>query len=160
MNMYTKFTAVIAFSFFLISPGVYSQVSTQRVLTLCEAEAMVKAAEQRAKEDNWNVAISIVDAGGHLICLHKMDGTQVGSVEVSQKKAKAAVFYKRPTKVFQDQVSSGNNAIMLLPNVIASEGGVPIMHEEKAIGAIGVSGVTAAQDGIIANAALEVLESN
>ena len=130
------------------------------MLTLAEAESMVKAAEQRAKQDNWNVVISIVDAGGHLICLHKMDGTQVGSVEVSQKKAKAAVFFNRPTKVFQDLVSSGNNAIILLPNVVASEGGVPILDNGKAIGAIGVSGVTSAQDGIIANAALEVLKSN
>lgn len=146
--------------FFLVSPDVYSQGSTQRVLTLAEAEAMVKAAEQRAIQDNWNVVISIVDAGGHLICLHKMDGTQIGSVEVSQKKAKAAVFFNRPTKVFQDQVTSGNNAILVLPNVIASEGGVPILHEGITIGAIGVSGVTSAQDGIIANAALEVLQSN
>lgn len=156
MNLHIKFTTLLAFSFLLISPEVFSQTATQRVLTLAEAESMVKAAEQRAKQDNWNVVISIVDAGGHLICLHKMDGTQIGSVEVSQKKAKAAVFYNRPTKVFQDQVSGGNNAIMLLPNVIASEGGVPILHEGKSIGAIGVSGVTSAQDGIIANAALEV----
>ncbi len=157
MIMRIKFIALLAFSFFIISLEVFSQTATQRVLTLSEAELMVKAAEKRAKQDNWNVVISVVDAGGHLICLHKMDGTQIGSVEVSQKKAKAAVYYNRPTKVFQDQVSSGNNAIMLLPNVVASEGGVPILHEGKVIGAIGVSGVTSAQDGIIANAALDVL---
>lgn len=160
MNQNKKFNALLAFLFFIISPVVFSQTASQRVLTLAEAESMVKAAEQRAQQDNWNVVISIVDAGGHLICLHKMDGTQVGSVEVSQKKAKAAVFYNRPTKVFQDQVSGGNNAIMLLPNVVASEGGVPIQQDGRAIGAIGVSGVTSAQDGIIANAAIEALKSN
>lgn len=148
---------ILCVLFLFSSLDVFSQTAVQKVLTLSEAESMVKAAEERAKQDNWNVVISIVDAGGHLICLHKMDGTQIGSIEVAQKKARAAVLYKRPTKVFEDGLKSGNNGLMLLPNVIASEGGVPIIHDDKVIGAIGVSGVTSAQDGIIANAALEVL---
>lgn len=86
-----------------------------------------------------------------------MDGVQIASIDVAQKKAKAAAFYRRPTKSFEDALKSGNTGIILLPDVIASEGGVPIIHEGTVIGAIGVSGVTSAQDGIIAEAALEVL---
>lgn len=135
-----------------------AQSNMQKILTLADAKSLVKAAEERAGKDNWNVVIAIVDAGGHLIYLQRMDGAQIGSVEVAQKKARAAVLFKRPTKIFEEGVKSGNNGIMLLPNVIASEGGVPILHENKVIGAIGVSGVTSADDGIIANAALEGFE--
>lgn len=151
-----KSIALSALCLILFLPNVYSQSIEQKVLTLEEAQLMMAAAEKRAKQDNWNVVISIVDAGGHLICLHRMDGAQIGSVEVSQKKAVASVYFKRPTKAFEDAINNGNNALLLLPHVIASEGGIPILHEGKVIGAIGVSGVTAAQDGIIAHAALEV----
>ncbi|HLW21272.1 MAG TPA: heme-binding protein [Cyclobacteriaceae bacterium] len=154
--MRLKFITLFALCLILFLPTAFSQTIEQKVLTLAEAQLMMAAAEKRAKQDNWNVVISIVDAGGHLICLHRMDGAQIGSVEVSQKKALASVLFKRPTKAFEDAINGGNNGILLLPNVIASEGGVPIVHEGKVIGAIGVSGVTSAQDGIIANAALKV----
>ena len=143
--------------FISVSYQAISQSLQQKVLSLEEAETMIKAAQARASQDNWNVVIAIIDAGGHLICLHRMDNTQIGSVEVAQKKAKAALYFKRPTKAFQDAIEAGNTGMMLLPNVIASEGGVPIMHEGQVIGAIGVSGVTSAQDGIIAKAALDTL---
>jgi glc operon protein GlcG len=156
MNMRLKFIALLIFLLPAFDQEAFSQSIEQKVLTLAEAQLIVKSAEERAKQDKWNVVISVVDAGGHLICLHRMDGAQIGSVEVSQQKAKTAVYFKRPTKVFQDLVTGGNTAILGLPNVVASEGGVPIIHEGKVIGAIGVSGVTSAQDGIIANAALEV----
>ena len=142
---------------FLVSAAAMAQTS-QRTLSLDEVKSMVKAAEERAKKDNWNVVIAIVDAGGHLLYLQRMDGVQIASIEVAQKKAKAAAFYKRPTKVFEEGLKSGNQGLMLLPGVIASEGGVPILHDGKVIGAIGVSGVTSAEDGIIANAAVDALQ--
>ena len=141
----------------LVSAAAMAQ-NSQRTLSLEEVKSMVKAAEERAKKDNWNVVIAVVDAGGHLVYLQRMDGVQTASIEVAQKKARAAVLYKRPTKVFEDGLKSGNSGLMLLPNVIASEGGVPIIHDGQAIGAIGVSGVTSAEDGIIANAAVEALK--
>ena len=154
--MRTRLFAVMAIALLLGTSEGFSQ-QQQKVLTLAEAREMLQAAENRAKQDNWNVVITIVDAGGHLLLLHRMDGVQIASVEVAQKKAKAAAYYRRPTKAFEDALKSGNTGIMLLPNVIASEGGVPIMHEGQVIGAIGVSGVTSAEDGIIAEAALKVL---
>jgi glc operon protein GlcG len=108
-------------------------------------------------EDNWTVVITIIDAGGHPILLRRVDGTQIGSIEIALQKAKTAVFYKRPTKAFQDGVAAGNNGILNLPNVLPFEGGLPIMHDGAVIGGIGVSGVTAAQDGIIAQAGIDAL---
>lgn len=142
---------------FVMSASAMAQ-NSQRTLDLEEVKAIAQAAEERAKKDNWNVVIAIVDAGGHLLYLQRMDGVQIASIEVAQKKAKAAALYKRPTKVFEDGLKSGNQGLMLLPGVIASEGGVPIVHDGQVIGAIGVSGVTSAQDGIIANAAIDVLK--
>ena len=156
MNIRFKLIALLIIILPVFDQEAFSQGIEQKVLTLAEAQLIVKSAEERAKQDKWNVVISVVDAGGHLICLHRMDGAQIGSVEVSQQKAKTAVYFKRPTKVFQDLVAGGNTAILGLPNVVASEGGIPIVHEGQVIGAIGVSGVTSAQDGIIAKAALEV----
>src|SRR5690606_5344028 len=132
--------------------------SSPSTLNLEDVKSMVKAAEERAKKDNWNVVIAIVDAGGHLVYLQKMDSVQLASREVAQKKARAAALYRRPTKVFEEGLKSGNQGLMLLPGVIASEGGVPIIHDGQVIGAIGVSGVTSAQDGIIANAAVDALK--
>ena len=142
---------------FGISAAAMAQDS-QRTLNLEEVKSMVKAAEERAKKDNWNVVIAVMDAGGHLVYLQRMDGVQIASIEVAQKKAKAAAFYKRPTKVFEEGLKSGNQGLMLLPGVIASEGGVPIVHDGQVIGAVGVSGVTSAEDGIIANSAIDALK--
>lgn len=156
--MRTGLMIIFVAFFSMASHKALSQTTEQRILTLADAQQIADAAEKRATEDNWNVVIAIVDAGGHLISLRRMDGAQVGSVEVAQQKAKTSLYFKRPTKVFQDLVSEGNNAILALPNVIASEGGLPIQHEDRVIGAIGVSGVTSEQDGIIAKAALEALD--
>ncbi|MEX0927766.1 MAG: heme-binding protein [Balneolales bacterium] len=147
----------IAAVLILISADVYAQQVTTKVLTLEEAKTMADAAEERARQDNWNVVITIVDAGGHAILLRRMDGTQIGSIEVAQRKAQAAVYYKRPTKAFQDEVSGGNYIMMELPGAIPFEGGLPVMDDGRVIGSIGVSGVTAVQDGIIAQAGLDAL---
>ena len=130
---------------------------TQPFLILEDAQRISDAAESRARQDKWNVVIAVMDAGGNLISLRKMDGTQVGSVEVAQAKAKTAVFFKRPTKSFQDAVAEGNHHVISLPNVTAVEGGLPIFIDGVIVGSIGVSGVTAAQDGIIAEAGLKAL---
>lgn len=142
---------------FVMSASAMAQ-NSQRTLAFEEVKAIAQAAEERAKKDNWNVVIAIVDAGGHLLYLQRMDGVQIASIEVAQKKAKAAALYKRPTKVFEDGLKSGNQGLMLLPGVIASEGGVPIVHDGQVIGAVGVSGVTSAEDGIIANSAIDALK--
>jgi glc operon protein GlcG len=135
----------------------FSQNHTQPFLNLEEAKRIADACEERAIQDKWNVVIAILDGGGHLIYLRKMDGTQIGSVEVAQAKAKSAVYFKRSTKVFEDLVNGGNTRILSLPNAIPVEGGIPIFKEGVCIGAIGISGVSSDQDGIIGEAGLKAL---
>jgi uncharacterized protein GlcG (DUF336 family) len=132
------------------------EAQTIRQLTLADAEKISQAAESRARQDNWNVVIVIMDAGGNLVLLRRMDGTQIGSIDVAQKKAETAVKFRRPTKVFEDSVKGGNVHILSL-GVAAVEGGVPLMVDGQVVGSIGISGVTSAQDGIIAAAGAEAL---
>lgn len=142
---------------FLLPVFAFAQGTHKPVLTLEDAKRMADAAEAKAKQENWNVVIAILDDGGHLITLRRMDGAQLGSIDLAQTKAKTAVFYKRASKVFEDQVTQGNLRPLSMPNVFASEGGVPIIKDGVIIGAIGVSGVTSVQDGIVAAAGLGVL---
>lgn len=145
-------TICLALVFLVSVPAMAQQ--TARVLNLEDAQRISDAAEARARQDNWNVVIAVLDAGGHLIALRRMDGTQIGSVDVAMQKASTAVKFKRPTKVFEDGVKSGNVHILSL-GIAAVEGGLPIRDGDHVIGSIGVSGVTSAQDGIIAAAGLE-----
>jgi glc operon protein GlcG len=126
-------------------------------LTLDDAKRIADAAEERARQNNWNVVITIVDGGGHLILLRRIDGVQTASIDIAIQKARTAVFYKRSTKIFQDRLSAGENAILSLPDMMPFEGGLPIVKDGIVIGAIGVSGVTAEQDGIIARAGVDGL---
>lgn len=144
-------------AFVLLPLFGFAQGKMKPILTLEEATRIADAAEAKAKAENWNVVITILDEGGHLILLRRMDGVQIGSIELAQTKAKTAVYYKRPSKIFEDQVTQGNNRPLTMPQVFASEGGVPIIKDGVMIGAIGVSGVTSIQDGIIAAAGLAVL---
>lgn len=129
-----------------------AQLATKRSMTLAAAKQIAAAAEAEAVKNHWNVVIAILDDGANLVYLQKMDETQVGSLEVAQEKARSAVKFKRPTKVFEDAVVGGRNAILKLPGALPVEGGLPLMLDGKIIGAIGVSGVTSQQDGQIAAA--------
>ncbi|MEX0685664.1 MAG: heme-binding protein [Balneolales bacterium] len=150
-----KALGILFICLLLISETTIAQQATRRILTQEDAKNLIAAAEERAAQDEWNVVIVIVDAGGHLLGLTRMDNVQLSSIEIAIQKAKAAAFYRRPTKVFQDRHAGGETGVLALPGVMPFEGGVPIEYDGRIIGAIGVSGVTAAQDGMIANAALE-----
>ena len=102
--------------------------------------------------------IAIVDEGGHLIYLQRMDETQIASVEIAPKKARTAAMFKRPSKVFEDRANAaGGMNVLALPGVLPSEGGLPIAVDGKVIGGIGVSGVLSSQDGLVAKAGLEAM---
>lgn len=107
-----------------------------------QAMKIAAAAQVKAKELGQRVIISIVGPAGDLIYFTKMDGAQYGSIAISQKKARAAATYRRPTKIFEDLLAKGGPTLTLLtlPGVIASAGGIPIMIGGKVAGAIGVSG--------------------
>ena len=129
-------------------------------ITLDAAKKALAAAEAEAKKNNWNVVISIVDTGGQLVTMSRLDNTQFGSIEVAREKAYSAVAFRRPTKVFQDAIAKGGENVRLLNLTGASmlEGGIPILVDGKIIGAIGVSGVTSAQDAQIAQAGIDALK--
>jgi len=129
-------------------------------ITLADAKKVAAAAEAHALSKQWGVVIAIVDTGGNLVYLQKQDGTQIGSLEVAQAKARTANNFKRPTKAFQDGVASGgeNLRILSLPSAIAVEGGELIISDGKIIGAIGVSGLQAAQDTEVAKAGTVVIK--
>ena len=120
------------------------------MLTLEDARRITVAARRAATENNWNVVIAVVDDGGHLISLERMDGTQKGSVRVAEQKARTAILFKRPTKAFEDAVLQGRPVMMTMPDVICLEGGLPLIRDGVYVGAIGVSGVKSSEDGIVA----------
>jgi uncharacterized protein GlcG (DUF336 family) len=152
--------AVVAMSAVMTAANLTASAAdlpTKRTLTLEVARQIAAAAEKHARENKWNVCIAIVDDGGHLIYFQRLDGTQYGSVNVSQRKAQTAIGFKRPSKTFEEGVAGGRNALLGLPGAVPLEGGLPLVIDGEMIGAIGVSGVTAQQDGMIAQAGADSL---
>lgn len=145
--------ALLAFAAFPLS----AQVATKPTLTLEMAKKVAAKAAAEAAKNNWTVVIAIVDDGANLVYLEKVDGTQIGSIEVAQAKARTAILFKRPSKIFEERVAAGANAIIALPGALPIEGGLPLVVNNTHIGAIGVSGVTSAQDGQIAAAGVTAL---
>jgi len=135
-----------------------AQLADKKAMTLDAAKKMVAASEAEAMKNKWNVVIAVVDDGGHLVYLQRMDGTQTGSIDVAIGKARTAMAFKRPTKVFDD-LAKTRPSIMSLGDVTLLEGGVPIKVGEQVVGAIGVSGVTSQQDAQIAEAGLAALDA-
>lgn len=135
------------------------QSAQQPALTLEAANRIADAAQAEATRNKWNVVIAILDGGAHLVHLRRMDGAQLGSVVVAQEKAKSAVLFRRPTKAFAEAVASGRTAVLRLPGAIPIEGGVPLVVGDHVVGAVGVSGVTAEQDGQIAQAAVKAFSA-
>jgi glc operon protein GlcG len=124
------------------------------------AHKAIMAAAAEAKKHNWKMSISVVDPAGNLVAHATMDGTQYASITISQAKARTAALYRRPSGIFQNAVNSGTpNALSLLglTNGAASEGGFPIVVDNKLIGAIGASGGIFTQDAVTAKAGLEAL---
>lgn len=125
---------------------------TKPILSLEDAKRIASAAEAEARANNWNVAVAVVDDGGHLLYLQRSHDTQFGSVDTAIMKANASVAFKRPTKTSEDAVLSGRLIHLALPGVIPAEGGIPVLHNGVVIGGVGVSGVRSFQDGQIAQA--------
>jgi uncharacterized protein GlcG (DUF336 family) len=141
----------------LASLNASAQLADKKVLTLDGAKKVAAAAEAEARKNNWNVVIAVVDDGGHLVYLQRIDGTQTGSIEVAIQKARTAQAFKRPTKVFEDAIAGGRNALIALHGALPLEGGLPIVVGGQLVGAIGVSGVKSTEDGQIAKAGADSL---
>jgi glc operon protein GlcG len=149
-----KFLIVIfalIYSFPFISNAQQLKLATKPVLTLEAVKAIAKISSEYAARNKWDVVIAIVDDGGHLLYLERMDGVQTGSIEVAIQKAKTAAAFKRKSKAFLDALKNGRSELVALPGGVPFDGGVPLVWNDQVVGAIGVSGMTTGdQDGMIA----------
>jgi glc operon protein GlcG len=137
----------------LLAPSsVKAQLLQKSVLTLAAAERVADAAMAEAKKRNATVVIAVVDDGGYPMVIKRLDDTQVASVDVGIGKARTAAIFRRPSKVFEDQVKNGRVAALALPGVTPLQGGLPLIHDGRVVGAIGVSGNTPQEDEDIASA--------
>jgi uncharacterized protein GlcG (DUF336 family) len=129
-------------------------------INLDQAKKAIAAAQAEARKNKWPVAVAVFDTSGHLVAFEKLDDTQTASVEVAQDKGRSAAIYRRPTKVFEDIVAKGGAGlrVMNLRDASMVEGGLPIVVGGKVIGGIGVSGVAADQDGVVAKAGADALK--
>ena len=132
----------------------------RKVLTLEAARVAMAACEAEAAKGGWKVVIAVVDDGGHPLMLHRIDGTQWSSIDTALQKARASVAWKRPTRLLEESVNNGRYAFLSISQGMALlQGGVPIEIEGQVIGAVGVSGVKAADDEAVALAGVNALKA-
>jgi glc operon protein GlcG len=135
-----------------------THTKTIPALTLDGAKAMVAAAEAEGLKNGWNVSIAIVDASGGLIVFHRLENTQPASDMIAIGKARTAARFKRPSRLLEESVAAGRLALLAVGDALPMQGGLPVVVDEQVIGAIGVSGVTAAQDEQVAHAGLAAFQ--
>lgn len=126
-------------------------------LSLEQAQAVMAAAMAEARRQNWTMAVAVVEPNGALVAFERMDGTQYASMQVAQDKARSSALFRRSTRAFSDSVASGRVQVLTLTGAVAIEGGVPLVIGGRLVGAVGVSGGTAEQDGVVAAAGASAL---
>src|ERR1700722_16807107 len=127
-------------------------------ISLARAQAVIHAAVAEAKRRNWKMNIAVADSGGNLVAFQRMDGAMLASIAIAEHKAKAAVTFRRPTKVFEDGINLMHlNYLLAFDGVICSRGGIPLIDQGDIIGAIGVSGGADSQDEVVSKAGAAVI---
>lgn len=142
----------------LLSGVAFAETRSAGVVALPQARAMAQAAESKAVANGTAVVVYVVDAGGRTILTERMADAQIASLELAERKAISAVFYKRPSAAFETALTGGKMAVLALPHAMPAAGGIPIFHDGRLIGAIGVSGGNNAQDEQAAEAGLAVMK--
>ena len=132
----------------------------KKTLTLEAARIVLAACEAEAQKNNWRVVIAVVDDGGHPILVARLDGAQWSSIETAVEKARAAIAWKRPTRLLEESINNGRTAFLSIAQGMAVlQGGVPLDVDGAFIGAVGVSGVKAADDEVVALAGVHALKA-
>jgi uncharacterized protein GlcG (DUF336 family) len=127
-------------------------------ISLDQAQAVIQAAVAEARKRNWKMNVAVADSGGNLVAFQRMDGAMLASIQIAEHKARAAVTFRRPTKVFEDGVQLMHlNYLLAFDGMIASRGGIPLIDQGKIIGAIGCSGGADSQDGVVSEAGAAVI---
>jgi len=159
MNLAKRAACLIGLALAAIAPS-HAQLADKKALTLQIAKQVAAAAEQQAAASHLHMFVLIVDDGGNLMYMERMDDAQLGSFEVALAKARSAVYFKRPTKMFEDAVMQhGYNPILKIPGAMPIEGGIPLLVDGHIVGAIGVSGGTPQEDGKSAQAGADAFPS-
>jgi uncharacterized protein GlcG (DUF336 family) len=159
----TFLQSLIAVAFVLVSAAAGAQQTLQTMpfgapIGNEAARKIGAAAAAEARKNGWPVCIAVVDYHGELVYFERLDNTQMGAVGVATEKARTAARFKRSTKVLEDGLASGRQALLRLGDAIPIQGGLPIVVDGKFVGAIGVSGVTSQQDEQVAAAGLAALK--
>ena len=133
-------------------------MQTKSVLTLSDVRAVAQAAEAEALAHQWAVTIAIVDDGGHLLWLQRLDGAAPISAHIAPAKARTAALGRRESKVYEDVINQGRTSFLSAPTLEGMlEGGVPVMVDGQCVGAVGVSGVKSSEDAQVARAGIAAL---
>ncbi len=125
-------------------------------LTLEDCKKMIAACEAEARRNQWEVVIAILDDGGHLLMLERMDGATPANAEIAVRKGRSAAISRRSTKAWEDRIRDGRMAILKMP-VLPVQGGIPVIYQGVCVGGIGVSGVASHEDEQIAQAGADIL---
>lgn len=129
---------------------------TKPCLSLDDCKNMIAACEAEARRNKWEVVIAILDDGGHLLMLERMDGATPANAEIAVQKGRSAAISRRSTKMWEDRIKNGRLAMLKMP-VLPVQGGIPVMYQDVCVGAIGVSGVQSHEDEQIAHAGANAL---
>ena len=132
-------------------------MKTRPMLTLEDCRRISTAAEAEAKKNNWNVCIAILDDGGHLLHLVRMDGASPANARIAMEKGRTAAESRRSSAVWEERIKAGRNAMLGMPGITPVQGGLPIIAEGVCVGGVGVSGVQSHEDEQIAAAGIKAL---
>ena len=140
-----KLRAALLLSLFSLTCLALAPVTEKKTLSLEGAKLVLAACEAQAKDKNAGGVIAVVDDGGNLIALHRLDGTFAAGAKVSIGKARTAALFKKPTRFFEETIREGRTAMVALDDFTPLQGGVPIVIDGQVVGAVGVSGAASAQ---------------
>ena len=132
-------------------------MKNRMALTQEDCLTIAAAAEAEARRNSWNVAIAILDDGGHLMHFQRMDGATPANAAIAVEKGRTAAMSRRSSGVWEEMVKSGRTAMLKMPGILPVQGGMPILADGGCIGGVGVSGVQSHQDEQIAQAGIDAL---
>src|SRR6266536_1263886 len=138
---------ILAGSVLVLATGnaARGQVMQKKTLNLEGAKRVIAAAQAEARKNNATGVVAVVDDGGNLIALERLDGTFAAGANISIGKARTAVLFKKPTKFFEDVIKNGRTAMVTIENFTPLQGGIPILVDGQVVGGVGVSGAASAQ---------------
>jgi uncharacterized protein GlcG (DUF336 family) len=150
--------AATSLALLILAAPAHAQLRTTRSVALDGAQRALAAAAAEARQNDWTVSIAVVDPGGELVGFVRLDGAPFSSPDVAIGKARTAARFRRPSRVFDSTLTAGRYALLGLPGAVPVEGGVPIVVNGEVVGAVGVSGVTSAQDAQVARAGVAAVQ--